>query len=431
MAHIFEDRIFELSISTGTGDIALAGAVTAYRAFSSVLSIGDTLPYMIEAVDANGKPTGDYEYGLGTYSAANTITRTSVRGSSNAGAAVNFAAGTKFVQLAVCAPASAAAKAEWRAIIGAGAGIGANNDITSLAVLSSVNSGQLAGLRNIAINGGGLVQQSAAPTLTAALQYGAADQHQIGVTGGTSVSGTVGVLSNTGFSCGVGYGAIAASWTTGQFIYKHRMEGANTKFLNSKSVTVSGKLYQDTGGARNFTVSVGKPTTTLDNFSAVTTLGTSAAIPVSTGTVTPFSYTLAMGATDAALGLEVLFTDNTANTVATKNYVVGDLQVEIGAVASVFEQRPYQLEVVLCKRYYRTQQFYWQAQSPGGGPGMAWTWTFDTPMRVAPTIAFPTVVIAGGSPATVGGQTVDGCGLYCPGNANGQVQLTATATSRL
>lgn len=135
MAHIFEDRIFELSISTGTGDIALAGAVTAYRAFSSVLSIGDTLPYMIEAVDANGKPTGDYEYGLGTYSAANTITRTTVRGSSNAAALVNFAAGTKFVQLAVCAPASAAAKAEWRAIVGAGAGIGINSDITGLTAL--------------------------------------------------------------------------------------------------------------------------------------------------------------------------------------------------------------------------------------------------------------------------------------------------------
>lgn len=135
MAHIFEDRIFELSTSTGTGDIALAGAVTAYRAFSSVLAIGDTLPYMVEAVDSNGKPTGDYEYGLGTYSAANTITRTQIRGSSNAGAAVNFTAGTKFVQLAVCAPASAAAKAEWRAIIGAGAGIGANNDITSMTAL--------------------------------------------------------------------------------------------------------------------------------------------------------------------------------------------------------------------------------------------------------------------------------------------------------
>lgn len=142
MAHIFEDRIFELSTSTGTGDIALAGAVTAYRAFSSVLTIGDTLPYMIEAVDSNGKPTGDYEYGLGTYSAASTITRTTVRGSSNAGAAVNFAAGTKFVQLAVCAPASAAAKAEWRAIVGAGAGIGNNTDITQLSALTVFNGAQ-------------------------------------------------------------------------------------------------------------------------------------------------------------------------------------------------------------------------------------------------------------------------------------------------
>ena len=234
-----------------------------------------------------------------------------------------------------------------------GAAAGVNVDILWLNALKGINTGQIAGMRNAVINGNGLIQQRTAPTLTAALQYGVADRHLIGVTGATGVSGTVGVLTNAGFSCGVGYGAIAASWTAGQFIHKHRIEAANTKSFNSKTVTVSGKLYQDTGGSRNFTVSIGKPTTTADTFSAVTDLGTSSAVAVASGTVTSFSYTLALGSTDASLGLEVLITDNAANTVASKNYAVSDLQVEIGSVATVFEQRPYGLELALCERYYQ------------------------------------------------------------------------------
>jgi hypothetical protein len=99
MAHIVEDRILESSTTTGTGDFTLAGAVTGFRRFSAVCSVSDTVPYFIEALDSVGAPTGDYEYGLGTYSAANTLTRTTVQGSSNAGAAVDFAAGSKNVGL--------------------------------------------------------------------------------------------------------------------------------------------------------------------------------------------------------------------------------------------------------------------------------------------------------------------------------------------
>jgi hypothetical protein len=88
------------STTTGTGDITLAGAVTGFKAFSQVCSVGDTFHYLIEAVDGSGNRTGSWEVGLGTYSAANTLTRTTVHNSSNADAAVSFAAGTKRVMLA-------------------------------------------------------------------------------------------------------------------------------------------------------------------------------------------------------------------------------------------------------------------------------------------------------------------------------------------
>ncbi len=99
MPLIVADRIMESSVTTGTGAFTLAGAYTAYRAFSAVCATNDTAYYVIEAIDANGNATGDWEAGLGTYSGANTLTRTTVLASSNAGAAVNFAAGTKRVRL--------------------------------------------------------------------------------------------------------------------------------------------------------------------------------------------------------------------------------------------------------------------------------------------------------------------------------------------
>jgi hypothetical protein len=101
MSHLIEDRILETSTSVGTGVFALAAAVAGFRRFSAVCSIGDTFPYMIEALDSLGAPSGDYEYGVGTYSAANQLTRTTVLGSSNAGLAVNFAAGTKNVAISL------------------------------------------------------------------------------------------------------------------------------------------------------------------------------------------------------------------------------------------------------------------------------------------------------------------------------------------
>lgn len=101
MPHILEDRVLELSTSVGAGDFALTGAVQGFRAFSAVCAIGDTVPYFIEGIDTVGQPSGEYEYGTGTYSAAGVLTRTTVLGSSNAGAAVVFSAGDKNVGIAL------------------------------------------------------------------------------------------------------------------------------------------------------------------------------------------------------------------------------------------------------------------------------------------------------------------------------------------
>lgn len=90
------DRVMETSTTTGTGAITLTAAVTGYRTFTSALGLNQFFDYCIEAVDANGVPTGDWEVGEGYLSGATTLVR-GVTASSNAGALVNLAAGTKRV----------------------------------------------------------------------------------------------------------------------------------------------------------------------------------------------------------------------------------------------------------------------------------------------------------------------------------------------
>jgi len=102
MAFITADRVLDSSTSTGTGAFVVSGTPAAgYQTFSAVMSVGDTCYYSIQ-----GQTTSEWEVGLGTYSSANTLTRTTVYSSSNAGSAVTFSAGTKNVFLTMAASRS-------------------------------------------------------------------------------------------------------------------------------------------------------------------------------------------------------------------------------------------------------------------------------------------------------------------------------------
>jgi len=92
MAFKLADRVKESTITTGTGAIALGGAVTNFETFSANLSDSDTTYYAI--VDNTNNA---FEVGLGTYnSSGNTLSR-SVIASSNSNSAVNLGVGTKEV----------------------------------------------------------------------------------------------------------------------------------------------------------------------------------------------------------------------------------------------------------------------------------------------------------------------------------------------
>lgn len=103
MAQITADRVLETSTTTGVGSYTLAGAVVAFRAFSTVCANGDTVYYYAEDVDASGNPIGGWEVGIGTWGTGNILARTTIHYSSNANAAVSWSAGTRRIALSITA----------------------------------------------------------------------------------------------------------------------------------------------------------------------------------------------------------------------------------------------------------------------------------------------------------------------------------------
>lgn len=91
MSFHMNDRVKDTTTTTGTGSVTLSGtAPTGFQTFASVVEIGGNMYYCI----AGG---AEWEVGYGTLTATTTLARSRIIASSNAGALVNFSAGTKDV----------------------------------------------------------------------------------------------------------------------------------------------------------------------------------------------------------------------------------------------------------------------------------------------------------------------------------------------
>lgn len=96
MPYLRPYRVAETTTTTGTGSITLAGAVTGYSSFASELTNGDTATIVIEAIDAAGAPTGEWEVCDTAFTSPSTLSRGTLRDSST-GSRINFSAGSKRV----------------------------------------------------------------------------------------------------------------------------------------------------------------------------------------------------------------------------------------------------------------------------------------------------------------------------------------------
>ena len=90
MGSSYEDRTQETTPTTGTGSVALLGAVTGFQAFATGYAVGDLVRYCIQG-------GAEWEVGEGVLTGSSTLSRVNVFESSNANALVSFSAGTKNV----------------------------------------------------------------------------------------------------------------------------------------------------------------------------------------------------------------------------------------------------------------------------------------------------------------------------------------------
>jgi hypothetical protein len=96
MAFILKDRVRETTTTTGTGTLTLGGAVQGFQSFS-IIGNANTTYYVIF-----DPTTGEWEVGIGTYTATGTtLSRDTVLSSSSGGTTkVSLAGGTKEVFVA-------------------------------------------------------------------------------------------------------------------------------------------------------------------------------------------------------------------------------------------------------------------------------------------------------------------------------------------
>ena len=379
MAFVTADRVLDSSTSTGTGAFVVSGTPAAgYRTFSAVMSVGDTCYYSIQ-----GQTTSEWEVGLGTYSSANTLTRTTVYSSSNSNAAVTFSAGTKnifitmaaskSVQLDSSGSATPAINSTANGTSGVaiassnGAVVATTNGSTALTIDTSQNAtlvGNMAMgssfLRNRLINGNMYVAQRATSATvtagttvpTATTGYPCVDRWFVYSTGANVTAAQVaGSGANKNLLQITGAASVTAVGI-GQ-----RIEQINSYDLAGQTCTLSVNIANSVLTTVTWTASYA---TTANTFG---TIGTATKTQIATGTFTVTStltqYTANISVPAAATtGIEILFTVG-AQTRGT--WQIGNVQFEPGSIATPFERKLYQQQLQDCQRHY----FKFQASTIG------------------------------------------------------------------
>jgi hypothetical protein len=301
---------------------------------------------------------------------------------------------------------------------------GTNNDITSLTALANINGGQIAGFRNRIINGDMRVAQRGISGTATGAMYTL--DRWFAFQTGTALAWSKQVMSVDGITASDTFYVTGAAGNT-VFNLSQRIEASNSRDLGGKSVTVSYMVYQTSGS----TVSVGTQLlycTTRDTFPATNLIGSIASTSVPTSVWTKVSGTVSVPAA-ASTGIQVILWAN-STAITTGVVAITNVQLEIGSVATPFEQRPYGMELALCQRYYETintlvMHSPYTANSTSSE--MVSTWIFKQSKR-ATGAAIQSVTSI--SPSNAG---LDSCNiqLVTTPSANTVTSIAATASSEL
>lgn len=207
---------------------------------------------------------------------------------------------------------------------------------------------------NAIINGDCRVAQYGSVAFTGnQTKYGGCDRIPASVSSFSTFSGTLaqaGVagsdVSTTGFVQQMGP---VTSTGSGSIAFITRLESRDVAHFNGKTVTLSARVFQDTGAPITATINLYKPTA-LDNF-ASTTFIAGQNIATNGSASAAGSVTATLGASDASNGLAAVIVIP-VGAVTGKYFWVGDLKLEPGAVVTPIQPKSFSDELAECQRYF-------------------------------------------------------------------------------
>lgn len=175
-----------------------------------------------------------------------------------------------------------------------------------------------------------------------------------------------------------------------------------TDMTSGTPVTVSGFYYVTNVAAGLPSIALYTPTV-VDNYGAIATVGPAVAMTVSpalaANTWQFFSYTFTLSAA-ATTGLGLYFT--WAAGAPGQSISFDSVQLEKGSQYTPFEQRPVEVELAMCQRYYQT--LHVDVWGYGAATNtFAQKLTLPTTMRIAPVYS----VVAAGSLNNCSANTID------------------------
>lgn len=275
----------------------------------------------------------------------------------------------------------------------------------------SANGGQIAGLRNALINGAFNIWQrgTASTALTTASAYLADRWYGImQITAAGTMQQNTSVPSGVALPYSIRIGRDNLSTNTNTIRLGQIIETNNSIPLQGQQVTLS---YYAKAGA-NFSaassqilVSVWTGTGTDQGAAGfIANTWTGFATPLNsvattiTTTWTRYTHTFVLASTVKEIGAEVRYAC-VGTAGADDNIYIAGMQLEYGAVATPFENRPFSTEQDLCRRYYEKTFSYATAAAQNAGTtgaqavllptGVTGTFGLSVPMypkRTAPTI---------------------------------------------
>jgi len=233
-----------------------------------------------------------------------------------------------------------------------GVSIDTSGNVT-LPRVSSLNGGQLAGMRNRIINGSMAISQRGTVTGIGGTNFPAytLDRWLYDRTGlGTA---TISQGTNTDFGERNYLAAVSALAAGETLTIEQRIEASNCTDLAGQAVTVSYTVSGEDSTGAPFASSrcvLNYATAGVDNWATETQVGFFD-FPV-TGTATRITHTFNVPAA-ATNGLKLQFVVQKSGATGDVTINLGTVQLEPGPVATPFEHRPYGTELALCRRYYQ------------------------------------------------------------------------------